>query len=223
VKFSSFFFILKRNCLINCIEHNEQPPVLCPFNDDEYHCESEISLREIRALFKDDVEKFEQYLKKSVKLASMRPSNDNMIFHCTTPDCEGFCYYEVNTKWFLCPLCQTMFCLNCKEAHNDEQQCKLDAVEQEPVKELTEEEKKSELVIQEMIDKGQAMHCPRCNVVVIKKMWGCSWVKCSMCKTEICWVTKMQRWGPMGKGDTSDGCKCMVNGIKCHPKCDYCH
>ncbi|KAH6944210.1 hypothetical protein HPB50_002277 [Hyalomma asiaticum] len=26
-----------------------------------------------------------------------------------------------------------------------------------------------------------------------------------------------------GKGDTSAGCKCGVNGVKCHPKCNYCH
>ena len=26
-----------------------------------------------------------------------------------------------------------------------------------------------------------------------------------------------------GKGDTTGGCKCGVNGIKCHAKCNYCH
>jgi hypothetical protein len=26
-----------------------------------------------------------------------------------------------------------------------------------------------------------------------------------------------------GKGDVSGGCKCGINGIKCHPKCNYCH
>lgn len=67
-----------------------------------------------------------------------------------------------------------------------------------------------------------------CSTIVIEKVLNLSLsfrlqVKCSMCKTEICWVTKKARWGPGGKGDTSDGCKCMVNGKKCHPKCDYCH
>lgn len=59
--------------------------------------------------------------------------------------------------------------------------------------------------------------------VILMKKWGCDWLKCSMCKTEICWVTRGIRWGPEGKGDTSAGCKCGVNGVKCHPKCNYCH
>lgn len=59
--------------------------------------------------------------------------------------------------------------------------------------------------------------------VILMKKWGCDWLKCSMCKTEICWVTRGIRWGPEGKGDTSAGCRCGVNGVKCHPKCNYCH
>lgn len=55
------------------------------------------------------------------------------------------------------------------------------------------------------------------------KKWGCDWLKCSMCKTEICWVTRGIRWGPEGKGDTTAGCRCGVDGVKCHPKCNYCH
>ena len=30
----------------------------------------------------------------------------------------------------------------------------------------------------------------------IIKRWGCDWVRCSVCRTEICWVTKQPRWGP---------------------------
>ena len=129
----------------------EQPPVCCPF-DDQYQCKSELTLREIRALLNEkSSDEYEQYLKKSIKLASFRSSIDK-IFLCKTPDCDGFCYYEESTKWFLCPLCQTMFCLQCKELHNEQQQCRLDStvteLEQQPIKELTEEEKKSERFIQ---------------------------------------------------------------------------
>lgn len=57
--------------------------------------------------------------------------------------------------------------------------------------------------------------------VILMKKWGCDWLKCSMCKTEICWVTRGIRWGPEGKGDTSAGCKCGVNGVKCNLKKMY--
>lgn len=46
-----------------------------------------------------------------------------------------------------------------------------------------------------MVDNGEAMRCPQCQVILMKK-WGCDWLKCSMCHTEVCWVTKGPRWGP---------------------------
>ena len=49
--------------------------------------------------------------------------------------------------------------------------------------------------LQNMLQKGDAMHCPKCRVIVQKKD-GCDWIRCSMCKTEICWATKGPRWGP---------------------------
>jgi RanBP-type and C3HC4-type zinc finger-containing protein 1 len=46
-----------------------------------------------------------------------------------------------------------------------------------------------------MIKRGEALECPACHVVLLKK-WGCDFVKCTYCKTEICWITKGFRWGP---------------------------
>lgn len=46
-----------------------------------------------------------------------------------------------------------------------------------------------------MVENGEAMECPKCQVILMKK-WGCDWLKCSMCHTEVCWVTKGPRWGP---------------------------
>lgn len=48
---------------------------------------------------------------------------------------------------------------------------------------------------QNLLQNGEAMKCPRCDIIVQKKD-GCDWICCLMCKTEICWVTKQARWGP---------------------------
>lgn len=48
---------------------------------------------------------------------------------------------------------------------------------------------------QSMLQQGEAMHCPQCRIVVQKKD-GCDWIRCTVCHTEICWVTKGPRWGP---------------------------
>lgn len=110
---------------------------------------------------------------------------------------------------------------------------------------------RTEKYFEDLIEKKRAMKCPKCQVcrtfrlfrytrriirvhfshfvghwfsqIVIMKRDGCDWVQCSMCRLEICWVTKQARWGPNGRGDTSGGCRCKVNNIKCHPNCRFCH
>lgn len=39
------------------------------------------------------------------------------------------------------------------------------------------------------------MHCPQCGIIVQKRD-GCDWLRCTVCHTEICWVTRGPRWGP---------------------------
>ena len=48
---------------------------------------------------------------------------------------------------------------------------------------------------QTLVQRGEAMLCPTCRIVVQKKD-GCDWIRCTVCRTEICWVTKGPRWGP---------------------------
>lgn len=69
---------------------------------------------------------------------------------------------------------------------------------QEQVKQESEtnaEARRTKEMLEEMVERGEAMNCPTCQVVLMKK-WGCDWLRCSMCKTEICWVTRGPRWGP---------------------------
>lgn len=51
------------------------------------------------------------------------------------------------------------------------------------------------MMMQALVASGEALSCPHCQVVLMKR-WGCDWVRCSVCRTEICWVTKQNRWGP---------------------------
>ncbi|TTG32350.1 RanBP-type and C3HC4-type zinc finger-containing protein 1 [Bagarius yarrelli] len=55
---------------------------------------------------------------------------------------------------------------------------------------------------QTLVKSGEAMHCPQCGIIVQKKE-GCDWLRCTVCHTEICWVTRGPRWGPAISGQGS--------------------
>ena len=73
--------------------------------------------------------------------------------------------------------------------------CKQYQQELQLSKETDQESRRTAAMLKEMVDRGEALACPTCAVVLMKK-WGCDWLICSMCKTEICWVTRGPRWGP---------------------------
>lgn len=205
-----------RDCLSNSVRYAEEAMVKCPFRNDEYSCSSHLQEREIRALVSPEV--YEHHLSRSVKTAESQAPNS---FHCKTADCPGWCMLEDNVNVFLCPVCGHSNCLTCRAIHEGKN-CLQYQDELDFNAPNGQEAKQTKEYLDNMVKEGQAMHCPQCRVIVMKK-WGCDWLKCSVCQTEICWVTKGPRWGPQGKGDTSSGCKCGVNGVKCHPKCNYCH
>ncbi|XP_015516934.1 uncharacterized protein LOC107222188 [Neodiprion lecontei] len=206
-----------RTCIANTIMYCEEAEVKCPFRDSEYTCESTLQEREIKALVTSEV--YEQHLAKSVSQAENNAGNN--AFHCKTPDCPGWCIYDDNVNVFQCPVCGVNNCLTCQAIHTNKN-CREYQDEIRLLKETDQETKRTAAVLEEMVESGEALACPTCAVVLMKK-WGCDWLRCSMCKTEICWVTRGPRWGPGGKGDTSGGCKCGENGVKCHPRCNYCH
>ncbi|XP_039433101.1 uncharacterized protein LOC120415583 isoform X1 [Culex pipiens pallens] len=205
-----------KECLANTINFSEEAEIRCPFMDAVYSCESVITQREIKALVTKDM--YEAYLARSIRQAESKLDN---TFHCKTPNCRGWCIYEDNVNQFKCPVCTIVNCLTCRAIH-DGLDCKQfqDRIKNDCDTNI--EARQTRDMLQEMVDRGDALMCPTCQVVMMKK-WGCDWLKCSMCKTEICWVTRGPRWGPGGKGDTSAGCRCGVDGKKCHPSCNYCH
>ncbi|KAL3282863.1 hypothetical protein HHI36_006023 [Cryptolaemus montrouzieri] len=205
-----------KECLRHNIEFCEDAEVKCPYRDDQYSCNIALQDREIKALVTKTV--YDQHLAKSVALAENKIDKS---FHCKTPDCRGWCIFEDNVNEFKCPVCRRTNCLTCQAIHMG-LNCKQYQQRMTEESECDENAKQTRQMLDEMVQNGEALKCPTCQVIMMKK-WGCDWLRCSMCKTEICWVTRGPRWGPAGKGDTSGGCQCGVNGVKCHPKCNYCH
>ncbi|ESO82757.1 hypothetical protein LOTGIDRAFT_109179 [Lottia gigantea] len=205
-----------RLCLMGAVQHSEEAELRCPYQDEKYTCESSIQEREIRALVNKDL--YQQILHRSLVTAE---SQEIHSYHCATTDCVGWCIYEDLVNFFECPVCKKENCLTCKAIHEGmnckqyQEDIKLKAANDTSIRRTKE-------YLDLMVEQGNAMLCPQCQIIVMKKD-GCDWIKCSVCKTEICWVTKGRRWGPRGEGDISDGCKCGVNNIKCHVNCGNCH
>lgn len=163
-------------------------------------------------------EDYQRFLDLSVSIAENRSA---FSYHCKTPDCKGWCFFEDDVNEFTCPVCFHINCLLCKAIH-EHMNCReyqddlaLRAQNDVAARQTTE-------MLRLMLQQGEAMHCPQCQIVVQKKD-GCDWIRCTVCHTEICWVTKGPRWGPGGPGDTSGGCRCRMNGVPCHPSCQNCH
>ncbi|XP_014117067.1 PREDICTED: sharpin [Pseudopodoces humilis] len=205
-----------RECLAQLIRFSEEPLVACPYRDVTYACGSHLQEREIRALLSP--EEHAQFLARGLALAERRSRNS---FHCRGRDCPGWCFYEDAVNEFPCPVCGALNCLLCKAIHEG-QNCRQyqDELQLRALDDAAARQTRD--MLQTLVQRGEAMHCPSCRIVVQKKD-GCDWIRCTVCHTEICWVTKGPRWGPAGPGDTSGGCRCNVNGQRCHPQCQNCH
>ncbi|XP_069737847.1 ranBP-type and C3HC4-type zinc finger-containing protein 1-like isoform X1 [Phaenicophaeus curvirostris] len=163
-------------------------------------------------------DEYRLFLERSLVLAERRSPNS---FHCRTPDCRGWCFYEDSVNEFRCPICQALNCLLCKAIHEG-QNCRQYQDDLQARAQDDAAARQTNAMLQTLVQRGDAMRCPGCAVVVQKRD-GCDWLRCRLCQTEICWVTKGPRWGPAGPGDTSGGCRCNVSGQRCHPQCHNCH
>lgn len=205
-----------RSCLENLVQHSEDPIVTCPFNNGDYKCNSALQECEIKALVSDEV--YQKHLQRSLILAESQAPNS---YHCATPNCAGWCLYEDEVNMFYCATCQHWNCLTCRAIHE-----KMDCIQyQRKMKAKFHKDYNARMAqssLEDLFKMGEALKCPTCGIIIMKKE-GCDWIMCTMCKTEICWVTRQARWGPKGHGDNSGGCKCRVNGKLCHPTCQNCH
>ncbi|KAK5872173.1 hypothetical protein PBY51_012897 [Eleginops maclovinus] len=200
-----------RECLKTTIVTSRDAEVSCPEN-----CESKLLDREIQALLTE--EEHQRFLELRLSIAESRSEHS---FHCQTPNCRGWCIYEDEVNEFLCELCNETNCILCRAIHNG-MNCKDYQDDLRIRAENDQAAMKTKQMLESLLQNGEAMKCPRCDIIVQKKD-GCDWICCLMCKTEICWVTKQARWGPKGNGDVSGGCRCRVNHQPCHPNCQNCH
>ncbi|CAL1596838.1 unnamed protein product [Knipowitschia caucasica] len=205
-----------RSCLRSVIMLSEEPEVSCPYRDDTYACASSLQEREIRALV--SAEEYQRWLQRGLAVAESRCEGS---YHCATADCRGWCVYEDSVNVFHCPVCKKQNCLICKAIHEG-MNCKQyqDDLAARAINDSAA--RRTTHLLKTLVQSGEAMHCPQCGIIVQKRD-GCDWLRCTVCHTEICWVTRGPRWGPKGPGDTSGGCLCNINNQKCHPRCQNCH
>ncbi|KAM9332464.1 ranBP-type and C3HC4-type zinc finger-containing protein 1 isoform 2-T2 [Pholidichthys leucotaenia] len=163
-------------------------------------------------------EEYERWLQRGLSVAESRCEGS---YHCATPDCLGWCVYEDAVNVFHCPVCKKHNCLICKSIHEG-MNCKQyqDDLAARAINDSAA--RRTTHLLNTLVQSGEAMRCPKCCIIVQKRD-GCDWLRCTVCHTEICWITRGPRWGPGGPGDTSGGCRCNVNKQKCHPRCQNCH
>ncbi|KAK2722940.1 uncharacterized protein LOC136034975 [Artemia franciscana] len=203
-----------RECLVQMVKQTAEPQVPCPYRDNTFACPSYLQDREVRGIL--NPEEFELYLQRSLELAAA-VSSDSV--RCNKENCHGWCICDtLDILTFNCPVCGSKNCVQCKAIHEG-QTCE----EYQEMKNIDENVLKNEKYLQQLQANGEGMPCPQCNAFLIKRKWGCDWIRCVACRTEICWITRGPRWGPGGKGDVSGGCRCGVGGVKCHRDCTYCH
>ncbi|XP_042259946.1 ranBP-type and C3HC4-type zinc finger-containing protein 1 isoform X1 [Thunnus maccoyii] len=201
-----------RECLKGTIVNSQDAEVSCP----DCECDSKLLDREIKALLTE--EEHQRFLELRLSIAESRSEHS---FHCQTPNCRGWCIYEDEVNEFHCELCDETNCILCRAIHEG-MNCKDYQDDLRIRAENDQAAQQTKQMLENLLQNGEAMKCPRCDIIVQKKD-GCDWICCLMCKTEICWVTKQARWGPNGTGDTSGGCRCRVNNQPCHPNCQNCH
>lgn len=56
-------------------------------------------------------EDYQRFLDLGVSIAENRSA---FSYHCKTPDCKGWCFFEDDVNEFTCPVCFRVNCLLCK-------------------------------------------------------------------------------------------------------------
>uniref|UniRef100_A0A8C8JP33 RanBP2-type domain-containing protein n=1 Tax=Oncorhynchus tshawytscha TaxID=74940 RepID=A0A8C8JP33_ONCTS len=122
---------------------------------------------------------------------------------------SGQCVYEDTVNVFHCPICNKHNCLLCKvhtsHLHSPMIANKMDLKRPPPL--LSN--------VRTLVLSGEALHCPQC-IIIMQKNEGCDWLRCTICHTEICSVTRGRPWGPGVRARLSlHECSCEMNTLAC--------
>lgn len=205
-------------CLLNHLSNcNNVTEISCPSAE----CSGEILPTEIKVILGINRDADSRFRLRMLKHREVEALNR---FACATRDCPGFKTDKPaaslagtnNDDLFTCSVCNKINCTKCKRVFDKTHECIVDMG-------TSTEQSTNDENIKPLIDAGIIMRCPKCRIYLEKRDAGCQFIRCFYCKTDICWLTRGPRWGPAGKGDVSGGCRCGVNGQKCHPDCVNCH
>lgn len=164
-------------------------------------------------------ESYEKHLEKSLEYYEKKSEKAK---YCMTADCRGVVeLLDDELQNYTCEVCRHFNCFICKATHTGKS-CDEFLDEYNPEGRNQRDLRKTEKAIEDLITTNQAMRCPRCNVVVMK-ISGCDFIKCTVCELGICWITRKPREQLiLANGTVIEGCGCNWNKL-CHPLCSCCH
>jgi RanBP-type and C3HC4-type zinc finger-containing protein 1 len=194
-------------CLKNASKATEEAYVKCPTDQ----CDLPVFDREVRSVLTH--EEYNLYQDRGLAQTESVTANK---YHCKTADCPIWVVLDDDevADW-TCDACGHKNCVKCDLIH-DNQTCQEYKMNREHGAEIQQTAEQ----IEQMMRDQMMMQCPNCKAYVQKDI-GCDAITCR-CKTELCWATKGPRWGPLGKGDLTGGCRCRQPNL-CHPNCGNCH
>ncbi|KAG1714069.1 RanBP-type and C3HC4-type zinc finger-containing protein 1 [Nymphon striatum] len=200
-----------KECLANAVEFCEDAVVKCPYRDNNYSCASHLLDREVKNLVSPKI--YEKHLKEVYEKQKVKTVKVSIVKHQIAQD-GVFLWTTLMSSTVQSVKNRTALIVKLSTLE------KIVFNTKKNFKKVVEMEM---FTRQQLNDWRRNSHeMPKVSSCCLKKS-GCDWLKCCICDTEICWVTKGPRWGPAGRGDTSGGCRCTVNGVKCHPLCKNCH
>ncbi|KAL1415722.1 hypothetical protein MTO96_006601 [Rhipicephalus appendiculatus] len=177
-------------CLADTAKNSPKAEVQCPCLENGDPCQMPVLDNDLRAcLSKEEYDALQDRSLREAENRSKEPS-----FHCKTPDCRGWCFHDQNVELFECPLCKKQNCLRCEEIHEG-MTC---AQYQEDLKRRAENDaaaKASLNFLEEMLRTQQAMRCPQCRIVIIKRV-GCDFMVCTFVPDSVVLGHQRSSMGP---------------------------